>query len=53
MIRIKNVETGQLFDTYDEAASSVDGDYRAIKKCCEGLSNTAYGYRWEKIETDQ
>ncbi len=53
MIRIKNVETGQLFDTYDEAAGSVDGDYRAIKKCCEGLSNTAYGYRWEKIETDQ
>lgn len=51
--RIINLDTGEVFDSVREAASSVKGAHPNIVKACAGERRTAYGYHWEYIDREE
>ena len=48
--KIKNTDTGIIYNNSIEAAKSCNGDSRTINRCCRGVVNTAYGYHWEVVK---
>lgn len=40
------LETGEVFDTYTDAAKSVNGDRCGIRRCAEGIQSHHKGYHW-------
>ena len=50
--KIKNVDTGEVFESSKIAAEWCNGDTRVINRCCNGKTKTAYGYRWEYMKND-
>lgn len=53
-VRATNVETGEVkeFRSITDAARSLGkmSTRAAITFTCQGLQNTAYGYKWEYVE---
>lgn len=53
-----NLDTGEIFETYREAAKKYNVSYRCIASCCNGTqgngwkSNTIAGYHWAWIDSD-
>ena len=43
-------ETGEVFDTYTEAASSVDGSRFGVMRCCNGVYKVHKGVHFEHLE---
>ena len=50
--RVRNIDTGEIFDTIQDAASSVDSSVGNISACINGRTNRAKGFRWESIKLD-
>ena len=48
--RIKNLETGEIFDNMAECAKSVNGDSGNISRCVRGLIKSYKGYHF--VEAD-
>lgn len=44
--RVKNVDTGVIYNSVTEAAAAVYITYTAIVAACRGRRKTAAGYRW-------
>lgn len=44
------IDTGEVFDTIQEAACKMGLDNSAIGKCCKGRLKTTGGYRWKYKE---
>ena len=42
-----NLDTGEEFESLNDAALSCGGDKRGISSCCSGIYKTAYGYHWQ------
>ena len=38
------IETGQIFDTYTEAAKSINGNRFGVYRCAIGIQKTHHGY---------
>lgn len=49
-IKVRNIDTGDIFTNPSEAAKSVNGNARNISASCSGYNNTAYGYHWEYVD---
>lgn len=47
--KIRNLDTGEVFESSREAAEWCKGDTRSINRCCNGRTKTAYGFRWEYL----
>jgi hypothetical protein len=47
---IINLDTGEVFETYTEAGRSVGGSRFGVMKCCTGLQNHHYGYKFRFIK---
>lgn len=48
--KVKNVETGEIFENFIAAAASVNKDKSGISACIRGKQNTCGGYHWEVIK---
>lgn len=48
--QIKNDEVIAEFPSTREVERQLGYDHKAISKCCRGLKNTAYGFKWEYKE---
>ena len=48
-IKVRCVETGQIFESITEAAQSVKRTKGALSKCITGKSKTCGNYHWEVI----
>lgn len=44
--RVKNLDTGEVFESMRDAAASCYGSHSNIVNVCTGKRPTAYGYRW-------
>ena len=49
-IKVKNIETGEIFNSLTEAASSVNGNKSTLCSHLNGKSKTSYGYHWEYVD---
>lgn len=47
--RIRNLDTGKIFENSREAALSVEGDNRKINEVCNGKTKKYKGFRWEYV----
>ena len=43
-------ETGEVFDTYKEAAQSVDGSRFGVMRCCTGVYKMHKGLHFKHLE---
>lgn len=48
--KIINIDNNMIFDNCKEAAKWCNGDTRMINRCCNGITNSAYGYHWAYYE---
>ena len=49
--RVKNVDTGEIFDSISEATRQYGmKSSTAICQCCKGTVQTAGGYHWEYVD---
>ena len=48
--KVRNVETGEVFDSFIAAAASVNREKSGISACIRGKQKTCGGYHWEMIE---
>lgn len=48
--KVKNLDTGEIYDSLDEAAKAINRTPSNISACCRGKSKTAGGYHWAIIE---
>lgn len=48
--KVRNVETGQVFDSFIAAAESVNKEKSGISACIRGKQKTCGGYHWEVIK---
>lgn len=47
---VKQIKDGEViaeFPSTMEIERQLGYDHKAISKCCRGLINTAYGFKWE------
>lgn len=49
-IRVRIVETGEVFNSIRECARAVNGDARDLTKCLNGTQKTHNGYHYEYLE---
>ena len=47
---VKCVETGEIFNTVAEAAKHINRTDMSIFQCLKGISKTAGGYHWKRVE---
>jgi hypothetical protein len=50
--KILNVETGEVFVSYSEAAKKYKISVTLISNCCKGKQQIAGGYHWKHLEED-
>ena len=50
--RIINIETGEIFSSYSEAARKYGITKTPISNCCKGRQKTAGGYHWKYFDED-
>lgn len=50
--RVINVETGEIFSSYSEAARKYGITKSPISNCCKGKQETAGGYHWKYFDKD-
>lgn len=48
--RVKNVDTGEIFESVKAAAEKNFITDTSIAKCCRGEKKSAAGYKWEYVE---
>lgn len=48
---IKNVETGDIFETYTEAAKAIDGDRTNVRRVASGTQSQHKGYHFIFVES--
>lgn len=48
--RVRNMDTGRIFDCISDAAKACNGAPQNITSACRGRKLRAYGYRWEYVE---
>lgn len=48
-VKVMCVETGEIFNSAQEACNLKGIDNSAILKCCKGRNHTAGGYHWEYV----
>lgn len=46
---VRNIDTGEVFDSMTEASKKYNCDITVISRCVHGKQKTAAGYRWELI----
>ena len=51
--QILNVETGEVFVSYSEAAKKYKISVTPISNCCKGKQQTAGGYHWKYFDEDK
>lgn len=49
-IKIRNIDTGEVFDSLTDAANSCNGRKGDICDCCNGNQKSAFGYHWEYVD---
>ena len=47
--RVLCLETGQIFNSSQDAARQLSIDGSGIRKCCRGVNKTCGGYHWEYV----
>ena len=47
--RVRNIETGDIFVTYTEAAKAIDGDRTNVKRVIFGVQSHHKGYHFEFV----
>jgi hypothetical protein len=47
--KVKNIDTGEIFDCMIDAAKKYGGSQQNIGKVCKGLRNTCAGFKWEYV----
>lgn len=47
--RIVNLETGDVFLTFKEAAEAVGGSRTGVRKCCDGMQKHHKGYHFRYL----
>jgi hypothetical protein len=47
---VKNLETGDIFGTYTEAAKAIDGDRTNVKRVACGVQSHHKGYHFEFVD---
>lgn len=45
--KVRNIDTGEIFDSVNEAAEKYQCTASSITNCCKGRIKTCKGYRWE------
>ena len=50
---IKNVETGDIFETYTEAANFIGGDRTNIKRVAHGVQSHHKGYHFIFVDAKE
>ncbi len=53
MIKIKNLDTGEIFENANEAAKKYNCGRAAIIACCRKITNTSNGYHWEYVDREK
>jgi len=48
-IKVRNIETGELFESATEASKIYKVDRHNILKCCRGVIETSGNFRWEIV----
>lgn len=48
--KVRNIETGEIFDTYTEAAKAIGGDRSNVKRVAYGIQSHHRGYHFEFID---
>lgn len=51
-IKVRCVETGEVYDSITDAATAINGDPSTISKCVRGVLKTHKGYHWERVLDD-
>lgn len=51
--KVVNTDTGEIFDTYTEAAKSVDGQRQGVKRCCEMTQSHHKGQHFQFIDIQE
>ena len=46
---VRNIDTGEIFESITAAADKYECDITTISRCAHGKQKTASGYRWELI----
>lgn len=50
--QIKCIETGEIFNSIEEAAKSISRHRQGISDCCRGKQTTCGGFHWQYIGGD-
>ncbi len=50
--KVKNIDTGELFNSISDAAKSVGISSTAISNCCKGVGKTAKGFHWKYVDEE-
>ena len=45
-----NVETGEVFESYSDAAKKYEISVTPISNCCKGKQKTCGGFKWKYYE---
>lgn len=48
-LAVRNVETGDIFETYTEAAKAIGGDRTNVKRVAYGVQSHHKGYHFEFV----
>ncbi len=52
-VKVKNINTGEIFDSVSDAAKKYNVDMGGIRACCRGITNSSHGYKWEYIGREE
>jgi hypothetical protein len=44
---VKNIETGEVYETYTDAAKAVGGDRHGVRRVSEGTQTHHHGFHFE------
>lgn len=48
--RVRNIDTGEVFESMQEAAKAYFTQPNSICRCCRSENKTCVGYRWEYVD---
>ena len=52
-VKVKNINTGEIFDSVSDAAKKYNVGMGGIRACCRGITNSSHGYKWEYIGREE
>jgi predicted nucleic acid-binding Zn-ribbon protein len=51
-IKVKNIDTGEIFESVSVAAEKYNCEKGGIVACCRGITKTSHGYRWQYLDRE-